>query len=121
MSYISLETLIQARSYIDSHVRKADTFAGLFFFLTCVCNSERNGTYLKSDMKRFSEYADKAFYLSSDESIYSEKYWYALLTVDWVDQVKNSFLNGEKISLKDIENAIDKLGYEVIKSQVKAL
>lgn len=102
MSYISLETLIQARSYIDSHVRKADTFAGLFFFLTCVCNSERNGTYLKSDMKRFSEYADKAFYLSSDESIYSEKYWYALLTVDWVDQVKNSFLNGEKISLKEL-------------------
>ena len=27
----------------------------------------------------------------------------------------------EKISIKDIENAIDKLGYEVIKSQVKAL
>ncbi|MGO3465774.1 McrB family protein [Psychrobacter sp.] len=102
MSYISLETLIQARSYIDSHVRKADTFAGLFIFLTCICNSERNGTYLKSDMKKFSEYADKAFYLSSDESVYSEKYWYALLTIDWVDQVKNSFLNGEKISLKGL-------------------
>ena len=27
----------------------------------------------------------------------------------------------EKVSIKDIENAIDKLGYEVIKSQVKAL
>ncbi|NQK66659.1 heavy-metal-associated domain-containing protein [Streptococcus suis] len=27
----------------------------------------------------------------------------------------------EKLSIKDIENAIDKLGYEVIKSQVKAL
>lgn len=26
-----------------------------------------------------------------------------------------------KVSIKDIENAIDKLGYEVIKSQVKAL
>ena len=26
----------------------------------------------------------------------------------------------EKVSIKDIENAIDKLGYEVIKSQVKA-
>ena len=25
----------------------------------------------------------------------------------------------EKISIKDIENAIDKLGYEVLKSQVK--
>ena len=27
----------------------------------------------------------------------------------------------EKVSIKDIENAIDKLGYEVIKFQVKAL
>ena len=27
----------------------------------------------------------------------------------------------EKVSMKDIENAIDKLGYEVIKFQVKAL
>jgi len=27
----------------------------------------------------------------------------------------------EKVSIKDIENAIDKLGYEVTKSQVKAL
>ena len=27
----------------------------------------------------------------------------------------------EKVSIKDIENTIDKLGYEVIKSQVKAL
>ncbi|WDN59283.1 heavy-metal-associated domain-containing protein [Streptococcus parasuis] len=27
----------------------------------------------------------------------------------------------EKVSIKDIENAIYKLGYEVIKSQVKAL
>ncbi|HFI0518185.1 TPA: heavy-metal-associated domain-containing protein [Streptococcus suis] len=27
----------------------------------------------------------------------------------------------DKVSIKDIENTIDKLGYEVIKSQVKAL
>ena len=27
----------------------------------------------------------------------------------------------EKVSINDIENAIDKLGYEVMKSQVKAL
>lgn len=27
----------------------------------------------------------------------------------------------EKVSIKDIEHTIDKLGYEVIKSQVKAL
>ncbi len=35
-------------------------------------------------------------------------------------KVKLNFDN-EKISIKDIENAIDKLGYEVKKSQVKAL
>lgn len=29
--------------------------------------------------------------------------------------------DGEKVSIKDIEKAIDKLGYKVIKSQVKAL
>lgn len=35
-------------------------------------------------------------------------------------KVKVSF-DDEKISIKDIENAIGKLGYEVKKSQVKAL
>lgn len=35
-------------------------------------------------------------------------------------KVKVNF-DDEKISIKDVENAIDKLGYEVKKSQVKAL
>ncbi|AGA70101.1 copper chaperone [Desulfitobacterium dichloroeliminans LMG P-21439] len=35
-------------------------------------------------------------------------------------KVKLNFDDG-KISIKDIENAIDKLGYEVKKSQVKAI
>lgn len=35
-------------------------------------------------------------------------------------KVKLNF-DDEKVSIKDIENAIDKLGYEVKKSQVKAL
>lgn len=35
-------------------------------------------------------------------------------------KVKLNF-DDEKVSIKDIENAIDKLGYEIIKSQVKAL
>ncbi len=29
--------------------------------------------------------------------------------------------DNEKVSIKDIENTIEKLGYEIIKSQVKAL
>lgn len=102
MSYISLETLIEARRYVDTNVRKADTFAGLVLFLLCVCKSERDGTYVKSDMRRFSEYADKAFSLSSDKSTYAESYWYALLTVDWTEQVKDSFLNGKKILLREL-------------------
>lgn len=102
MSYISIETLIESRKSVSQEVRKADTFAGLLLFLLCVCNSEKNGTYIKSDMKKFSEYADKAFCLSTDDILYSEKYWYALLTTDWTFQVKISFLNGEKISLKSL-------------------
>ncbi|WP_326907896.1 heavy-metal-associated domain-containing protein [Sedimentibacter sp. MB31-C6] len=35
-------------------------------------------------------------------------------------KVKLNF-DDEKVSIKDIENTIDKLGYNVIKSQVKAL
>ena len=35
-------------------------------------------------------------------------------------KVKLNF-DDEKVSIKDIENAIDKLGYDVIKSQVKAI
>lgn len=102
MSYISLETLVEARDHIENKVTKPDTFAGLTLFLLCVCNSERDGTYLKSDMKKFSEYADKAFCLSPDEPQYPEQYWYALLTHDWIIQVKNSFLGNEKISLKKL-------------------
>lgn len=35
-------------------------------------------------------------------------------------KVKLNF-DDEKVSIKDIENAIDKLGYDIIKSQVKAI
>ena len=35
-------------------------------------------------------------------------------------KVKLNF-DDEKVSIKDIESAIDKLGYDVIKSQVKAI
>lgn len=102
MGYISFENLVEARKNISHKVKKADTFSGLMLFLFCVCNSERNGTYIKSDMKRFSEYADKAFCLSPSTVSYSEKYWYALLTNDWFIQIKSYFLNDEKLSLKDL-------------------
>lgn len=102
MGYISFEKLVEARGKINHKVRKADTFSGLMLFLFCVCNSERNGTYIKSDMRMFSEYADKAFCLSTNTVSYSEKYWYALLTNDWFVQIKSYFLNDEKLSLKDL-------------------
>lgn len=102
MLYISLETLTEARNHVEKNVTKPETFAGLILFFLCVSKSERNGTYLKSDMKKFSEYADKAFCLSLDESPYLEQSWYALLTHDWTVQVKNSYLGNEKLSLKKL-------------------
>ena len=102
MGYISLENLVEAREQINHKVKKADTFSGLMLFLFCVCTSERNGTYIRSDMRMFSEYADKAFCLSPNTFSYSEKQWYALLTNDWFIQIKSYFLNDEKLSLKDL-------------------
>ena len=121
MKYISKATLLEARSYINNKVKKPDTFAGLMLFLFCASEINRNGKYIKSDMQSFSRLADDAFYLLEEKGVYSEKYWYALLTNDWIDQVKIYFLNDSKISLKktlysifwnksylDIQNIISK-------------
>ncbi|MBK7301285.1 MAG: hypothetical protein IPI79_13750 [Moraxellaceae bacterium] len=62
---------------------------GLIVFYCALLKAE-NGFYLKSDMKRFSEIADDAFYLSDNVASYSDrKYWFALLTNDWLMQVKD--------------------------------
>ncbi|WP_201558063.1 McrB family protein [Psychrobacter sp. 72-O-c] len=106
MPYIALETLTESREYVEENVKKPDTFAGLILYLLCVCDVERDGTYLKSNMKEFSEYADRAFCLSPNESSYSEKFWYAALTSDWQERVRYFFLQGQKISLKHIMYSI---------------
>lgn len=102
MLYIALETLVESRENVKENVKKPDTFSGLILYLLCVCNNESSGTYLKSNMKEFSEYADNAFCLSSNDYSYSEKFWYAALTTDWQERVRNFFLQGQKISLKDV-------------------
>ena len=102
MAYLSLEKIIEARAYVENNTKKPDTFSGLIIFLLCVVESKRNGFYLKSDMKRFSEIADDAFYLSDNVASYSDKYWFALLTNDWLMQVKDYFLKGNKISAKKV-------------------
>ena len=100
MRYISKATLLEARNYVSVRVKKPDTFAGLMLFLFCTSEVKKSGKYIKSDMQAFSRLADDAFYLLEEKGFYSEKYWYALLTNDWIDQVKIYFLNGSKISLK---------------------
>ena len=100
MRYISKATLLEARNYVSIRVKKPDTFAGLMLFLFCTSEVKKSGKYIKSNMQDFSKLADDAFYLLEEKGSYSEKYWYALLTNDWIDQVKIYFLNGSKISLK---------------------
>lgn len=106
MAYLTLEKIVEARSYVVKNIKKPDTFMGLILFLFCVVDRKRNGSYLKSDMKKFSELADNAFYLSSSMSSYSEKYWFALLTNDWVEQVKDYFLKGKRVSANKVMQSL---------------
>ncbi len=106
MTYLALEKILEARTYVAKNIKKPDTFMGLVLFLICVVERKRNGSYLKSDMKLFSEFADDAFYLSDAQPSYSDKYWFALLTNDWTVQVKNYFLKGNKVSAKKVMQSL---------------
>jgi len=106
MAYLALDKIVEARTYIEKNVKKPDTFMGLVLFLLCVVERKQNGSYIKSNMKKFSEFADQAFYLSDTQSSYSSKYWFALLTNDWVDQVKKYFLKGRKISANKVMQSL---------------
>ena len=106
MAYLALDKILEARTYVEENIKKPDTFMGLVLFLLCVVEKKRNGSYLKSDMKQFSEFADAAFYLSDTRSSYSDKYWFALLTNDWVDQVKDYFLKGNKVSANKVMQSL---------------
>jgi hypothetical protein len=106
MAYLALEKILEARSYVKENIKKPDTFMGLVLFLLCVVERKRNGSYLKSDMKQFSELADNAFYLSDTPTTYSDKYWFALLTNDWVGQVKDYFLKGNKVSANKVMQSL---------------
>lgn len=98
MGYISYENIIRSREWVSSNVSKPDTFAGLILFLFSVEFSQYNGKYLKANMKHFSKYADEAFYLKSDIANYTDKFWYALLSNDWLLKVTIHFLKEQKIS-----------------------
>ena len=106
MTYLALEKILEARTYVEANIKKPDTFMGLVLFLLCVVERKRNGSYLKSDMKQFSEFADNAFYLSDTLTSYSDKYWFALLTNDWVFQVKDYFLKGNKVSVSKVMQSL---------------
>jgi hypothetical protein len=100
MGYIEINSIIEARKYVKDNINKPDTFMGLIMFLMCVIDRKRNGSYLITDMKKFSMFADNAFYLSDPPNNYPERYWYALLTNDWIDQVKINFLRNKTVSAK---------------------
>ncbi len=122
MGYLSLDKIREARTYVEQNIKKPDTFMGLVLFLICVVEKKRNGSYLKSDMKRFSEFADNAFYLADAESSYSDKYWFALLTNDWVDQVKDYFLKGNKVSANKVMQSLFWLdSFAELKSKVSLI
>ncbi|RMA82624.1 McrB family protein [Umboniibacter marinipuniceus] len=106
MAYLSLSKIQDARTYVEQNIRQPETFMGLVLFLICVVERKRNGSYLKSDMNRFSKLADDAFYLSNAPSSYSARYWFALLTNDWVDQVRDHFLKGNKVSANKVMQSL---------------
>lgn len=106
MSYLAVEKILESRIYVEQNIKKPDTFMGLVLFLLCVVERKRNGSYLKSDMKHFSELADNAFYLSDTQTSYADKYWFALLTNDWLVQVKDYFLKGNKVSANKVMQSL---------------
>lgn len=106
MAYLALDKILEARSYVEENISKPDTFMGLVLFLLCVVERKSNGFYLKSDMKKFSEIADNAFYLSDTHASYSGKYWFGILANDWIDQVKSYFLKGNKVSANKVMQSI---------------
>ncbi|MFA5702531.1 MAG: hypothetical protein WC982_03340 [Advenella sp.] len=108
MGYLSLPKLLEARNHISNNVSKPETFLGLVLFLFCVVESKKNGFSLKADMKLFSELADDAFYLAENKNQSNEnkKYWFCLLTKDWLEQARRFFLKDKKISLKCILHSL---------------
>lgn len=100
MSYISLETLISARKDIKHRVSKPEQFFGIILFLLCTCETKLNGNYLKINLKRFSEYADNAFYFSEKAQVSQEGFYYALLKPNWKWSLRNKYFKKGKIPLQ---------------------
>lgn len=106
MKYLSMQDLLESRAYLAEHVKKPDTFSGLFLFMLCAVDRQVDALYFKSDMKLFSEYADSAFYLTDYKNSISEKHWFGWLSANWVEEVKRTFLKGKKLSLKHLVNSL---------------
>ncbi|WP_127347491.1 McrB family protein [Pseudidiomarina mangrovi] len=102
MTYLPISEVVEHRSYLEKRIKKPDTFAGLILFIICAIDRQDSGLYFKADMKMFSEKADNAFYLSESKNSYTEKYWYALLSKEWLQEVRVTFLKGAKVSLKSL-------------------
>ncbi|AMT96520.1 MULTISPECIES: McrB family protein [Psychrobacter] len=100
MPYISLETLVSARKDIKDTVSKPEEFFGIVLFLICTCETKINGSYLKVDIQKFSEYADNAFYFSDSEQDHQRGFKYGLLVQNWRKNLRNRYLKRGQVSLK---------------------
>lgn len=103
MAFVSERTLLEARNSVKNSLRKPETFTGLILFLYCSKPYKFDGYFKRADMKRFSELADLAFLFNEKEIEYhySDKEWFALFTLDWLDNVRSSLLSRNKISAND--------------------
>lgn len=100
MSYLSLETLVSARTDIRNKVSKPEEFFGILLLLISTCETRLNGNYLKVDIKKFSKYADNAFYFSEKEGASQEGFYYALLNPNWKLGIRSRYLKRGKIPLQ---------------------
>ena len=108
MSYISKETLFNSREYLNQRTKKTDTLIGLIVFLFCVQERKEQGRYLLSDMGEFAHVVDEAFYLlpSITKNTAEPLVWYGFISENWLNEVKLTFLNNNKISAKHVVNVL---------------
>ena len=108
MSYISKETLFNSREYLNQRTKKTDTLIGLIVFLFCVQERKEQGRYLLSDMREFAHVVDEAFYLlpSITKNTAEPLVWYGFISENWLNEVKLTFLNNNKISAKHVVNVL---------------
>ncbi len=97
MGYITQNDLIACRNRISQLTKRGDTFLGLLLYCINIKEWLIPLRHAKADMKEFSLLADKAFGVIEPDARYLEKEWYALFSKSWLDDIRGTYLNEEKI------------------------